>query len=193
MQRSEIILAAAQIFREKGYHGTSMWDIADSVGLRKPSLYHHVSSKQELLVSVLDLALDMLIEQLTEVLNSDLDPPTKLRTAMRVYIQQLAEEIDLATVLLLEHRNLDPENHREHIARRDRFEGLWRSLIAEGVEAGTYRSVDVSIISFALLGVQNWMITWYRPNGVYDADEVSDQFCDLFLTGLLLPNRERQE
>jgi AcrR family transcriptional regulator len=190
VQRTDILQAAAQIFREKGYHATSMRDIADAVQLQKASLYHHVNSKQEILLSVLDLALDLLIEDLEVVAHSDKPPEVKLREAIGVYVGRLAENSDLAAVLLLEHRNLESELHADHIGRRDRFEYLWRGLIQEGIDKGIYREADVPITTFALLGVQNWMITWYRPHGRCNAEQIADQFAELFIRGLLIDEGE---
>jgi AcrR family transcriptional regulator len=186
MQRAEIIHAAAQIFRQKGYHGTSMQDIADAVALKKASLYHHVSGKQDILVSILDQALDLLIEDLQAVLDQDRPAEEKIRRAMRVYIDRLTQDPDLAAVLLMEHRSLEDDLRAAHIARRDRFEGLWRSMIDQGVKEGSFRSLDRSLVTFALLGVLNWMITWYRPNGRMRAETIADQFADLVLDGLVL-------
>ncbi len=184
MQRSDVLQAAAQIFRQKGYHAASMQDIADSVQLQKASLYHHVDSKQEILLTILDQALDLLTDDLNTVINSDLSPEQKLRQAMRVYIGRLTEDADLAAVLLLEYRSLEPDLRARHNARRDRYEALWRGLIKEGVERDAFRTVDESITTFALLGVQSWVITWYREGGRLNAHEIADQFCDLFLTGM---------
>jgi AcrR family transcriptional regulator len=184
MQRSDIINAAAQIIREKGYHGTSMQDIADAVQLQKASIYHHVASKQDILFTILEKALDMLIGDMQPVVNSELHPEEKLQLAMQVYIGRLAEDADLSTVLLLEHRSLEDDLWVKHIKRRDRYEALWRQIIQEGVETGVFRPVDVSVITFAILGVQNWMITWFRTGGRYSALEIADHFSDLFLRGL---------
>ena len=125
MTREEILSAAAQIFGQKGFHATSMQDIAQAVNLQKASLYHHVSSKQEILVDVLDQALDLLIERMQAVMERPLAPDEMLRQAMRdLYVTILLEHRDLAAVLLLEHRSLDPDLHARHIPRRDRFEQL---------------------------------------------------------------------
>ncbi len=140
MTRDEILVAAAQIFSQKGFHATSMQDIAQAVNLQKASLYHHVSSKQEILVDVLDRALDLLIERMQEVMALPLAPDEMLRQAMQVYLSTLLEHRDLAAVLLLEHRNLDPELPRSpHPSKRPlraavaRFDsagaGGWRFLL----------------------------------------------------------------
>jgi AcrR family transcriptional regulator len=185
MQRSDILQAAAQIFRQKGYHASSMQDIADAVNLQKASLYHHVTGKQEILLAILDHALDLLINDLEEVVATDLPPEEKLRQAMHAYVGRLTQDADLAAVLLLEYRSLDPETRAQHIKRRDRYEHIWRDLIREGVRAKTFQPVDEVVATFALLGVQNWMITWFKHGGSLTAQQFADRFCDLFLHGLL--------
>lgn len=185
MTRDDILDAAAQVFSQKGYHAASMQDIARAVNLRKGSLYHHVSSKQEILVDLLDRALDLLIERISRVLDQPIAPEEKLRQAMRVYLEIFAEHADLSAVLLLEHRSLEPELHSRHVPRRDRFEGMWRELIREGERSGTFCCASPSLAARALLGVMNWTITWYRPDGNLTATEIADQFADLFLRGLL--------
>jgi AcrR family transcriptional regulator len=189
MNRSDIIQTAAQIFRQKGYHAASMQDIADAVGLQKASLYHHVAGKQEILAAILDSALDTLISDLEVVVASDLAPQAKLRAAMQAYIGRLTGDADLAAVLLLEHRSLEPPLRDAHIERRDRFDRLWRKIVRQGVEAGDFRDVDEAVITFALLGVQNWLITWYRAGGRYRPARLADQFADIFLQGLLVNGR----
>lgn len=185
MQRGDIVQAAAQIFRQKGYHATSMQDIADAVHLQKASLYHHIESKQEILLEILDAALDRLTADISAVVESDLSPTVKLRLALKAYTLRLNEDRDLASVLLLEYRGLEPRLRARHIARRDRIDLLWRRLVREGIDAGEFRRVDPTLTSFALLGVQNWMITWFRDNGRLTAVQAAEGFADLFLKGLL--------
>ena len=185
MTRDEILAAAAQIFGQKGFHATSMQDIAEAVNLQKASLYHHVSSKQEILVDVLDMALDLFIDNMQTVMARPLPPDEMLRQAMQAYMVTILQQRDLASVLLLEHRSLDPELHARHIPRRDRFESLWRDLIQRGLDVGCYYDVDPAMTARALLGVMNWVITWYSPQGRFTPEQISRQYADLFLNGLL--------
>jgi AcrR family transcriptional regulator len=185
MQRIDIIQAAAQIFRQKGYHGTSMQDIADAVQLQKASLYHHVTGKQDILATILDQALDLLIDDMEQVKQSDLSPQEKVRSAMRTYVNRLTQDLDLATVLLMEHRSLDDNLRIIHVDRRDRFEALWREIVQEGISTGAFRQVDARLTSFAFLGVLNWLITWYRHDGSLTGEQIADRFADLLLSGLV--------
>ena len=185
MTREAILIAAAQIFGQKGFHATSMQDIAEAVNLQKASLYHHVSSKQEILVDVLDQALDLLIERMQAVMAQPLAPDEMLRQAVSIYLSTLFEHRDLAAVLLLEHRNLAPELHARHVPRRDRFEQLWRDLIQRGLDGGVFCCTDPAMTARVLLGAMHWTITWYRPSGVFASAEIAAQFSNLFLSGLL--------
>lgn len=182
--RDQILEAAAQIFSEKGFHAASMRDIAEAVDLRKASLYHHVSSKQEILVDLLDTALDVLITSMEEVVSQDLSPDDKLRLAMKTYLGILTERRDLSSVLLFEHRSLEPEYHQRHIPRRDKFESLWRGIIEEGIDQKVFFCKNPRLAVKAVLGVINWTIMWYRPEGEQTPDEIADFNADLLIDGL---------
>jgi AcrR family transcriptional regulator len=186
MTRDDILDASAQIFSQKGFHAASMQDIAQAVNLQKASLYHHVSSKQEILLLLLDRALDILIEQTESVMAQPLPPDEKFRQAMCVYLQTMLDNFDLAAVLLLEHRSLEPQYHVRHIPRRDRFEHLWGDLIQEGCDLGMFICSDAALVTRSLLGVLNWTITWYTPQGKYSPVQLAEQYADLFLKGLMI-------
>ena len=185
MTRNEILDASAQIFSQKGYHGTSMQDIAVAVNLQKASLYHHVSSKQEILFDLLNRGLDILITQVEEAIDEPGSADERLRRATCAYLTTMTEYQDLASVLLLEYRSLEPDYHDRHIPRRDRFELIWRGLIREGMEDGIFTCDHPSLSARALLGVLNWTVTWFRNDGPLSAGEIADQISNLFLMGLI--------
>ncbi len=186
MTRDQILDAAAQVFRKKGFHGASMSDIARAVNLQKASLYHHISSKQEILLALLDRALDMLSEQISEVACQDLLPDEKLRLMIRTYLTALTDNIDLSAVLLMEHRSLDKKLHLRHVPHRDQFENLWRDAIKEGVKAGLFHCDDPGLTVRALMGIMNWTITWYRPDGQKSIRKIADEYTNLLYRGLLV-------
>lgn len=185
MTREGILEAAARIFSEKGYHATSMHDIAEAVNLQKASLYYHFSSKQEILVDILDHALDLINSKLEMVLAQPLSVDEKLRQAMISYFQTIAEHQNLSAVLLLELKSLDPDLKINQVARKERFESMWKDLIIEGKQQGIFYDVDPSLTGRAILGLMNWAITWYRKDGPRSAREIADLFADLLLKGLL--------
>ena len=186
MNKDQILEVAAQIIRQKGFHATSMQDIADAVNLQKARLYHHVSSKQEILLALLDQALDMLTERLQVVIQTNLPSDEKLHLAMDSFLEALMQHSDLVSVLLLEHRSLDPEFRDKHIARRDRYERLWRDLIQEGMENGTFAKSNPVLSARAILGVMNWTVTWYRSSGSLKMEEITAHLVEFCLNGVLV-------
>ena len=186
MSRDNILQAAASIFQEKGYHATSMQDIAEAVDLKKGSLYHHVNSKQEILLALLDEALGLIVERLESVISPDLSPSQKLRRVMHAYLGFLTENRSLSSVLLLEYRSLEPEFKGLHIPSRDQVDHIWQKIIEEGVTQGEFQTLEPGLTSKALLGVLNWTITWYREDGQLSAEQIADRFTDLFLQGLYI-------
>src|SRR5215212_8900650 len=133
MTREDILEAAAQVFRQKGFHGASMNDIAESANLKKASLYHHVASKQEILLELLDRALELLLERISPIATQNIPADERLRQMIREYLKILAENTDLSAVLLFEHRSLESKQHARHVPNRDKFEALWRNVLADGV------------------------------------------------------------
>jgi AcrR family transcriptional regulator len=185
MTRDDILEAAAQVFRQKGFHGASMADIAEAVNLQKASLYHHVSSKQEILFEILDRALELLLERISPITRLDLPADERLRQMICEYLQILAENTDLSAVLLFEHRSLEGRQHARHLPNRDRFEALWREVLQDGVRTKRFVCEDIPVTARALLGIMNWTITWFRPNGALTIRQIADQYSNLLLNGLL--------
>lgn len=161
-----------------------MQDIAGAVNLQKASLYHHVSSKQEILFALLNRGLFLLNEKVYQAITDSQPADINLRMAIKAYLTALTENHDVTSVLLLEYRSLEPDYLKPHIKERDRFELLWRMIIESGVAEGVFSCDDPAMAARALLGVMNWTITWYRDDGPLSAEEIADQITDLYLLGL---------
>lgn len=185
MTRDDILDAAAQVFREKGFHGASMSDIAAAVNVQKASLYHHVSSKQEILLELLERALNILSARISAVASQGEPADQKLRQMIRVYLQLLAENADLSSVLLFEHRSLDKKARSRHVPQRDQFEALWRDVLNEGVREDRFDCADANMAVRALMGMMNWTLTWYRPGGGKSIEDIADDYAGLLFRGLL--------
>ncbi len=185
MTRDDILDAAAQVFRQKGFHGASMSAIAEAVNLQKASLYHHVSSKQEILLALLDRALGMLTDHISGIAAQSIPADQKLRQMIRAYLSALAENGDLTAVLLFEHRSLDKKSHARHVPQRDKFEELWRDVLNEGIQSGVFELTDSGLAARALMGVMNWTLTWYSPQGSKNIEQIADEYSDFVLKGML--------
>ena len=183
-REQEILLAAADMFCHKGFHATSLEDIAQAVGIRKSSLYYYAQTKDELLFRVVEMGLRPMIDELQAVCSSAHPPAEKLRRAIDVHVLNIDSQRSTMGVILREDRSVAPQHRESYIALRDAYEVLLRGLIREGVASGAFRACDPVTITRAILGMCSWLTVWYRPGGGLSAAELSSQFSELILKGL---------
>jgi TetR/AcrR family transcriptional regulator, cholesterol catabolism regulator len=182
---AEVYAAALRLFREKGYHGTSMQDIAEAVGLYKGSLYHYIGGKEDLLIQAFERAMAVLLVDVERIAaDTSLSPPTQLRQIIEAHVAAVAENLDALTVYLHEFRALAGESLTTVRAQRERYAELVGQIVQRGVRLGQLETTDVRLATLGLLGMCNWMCEWYRPSGRLGADEIGRFFADLILDGL---------
>lgn len=185
--KDDILQAAIHLFSRNGYHATSMQDIARTIAIKKPSLYHHFESKEAILLEILETGMTQLISKMEIIVESDSPPDQKLQDAIQSHARIIAANPEGAAVFLREDRGLGSTYLERYLTSRDRFEELMRRIIQEGMEQGIFRQTDVTITAKAVLGMVNWMTRWYRPDGRLSAEEISTFFSDLVLQGLMKP------
>jgi AcrR family transcriptional regulator len=183
-READLIAAATRLFRSRGYHATSMQDLAEALGMNRGSLYHYIPSKDDLLWTVLSRAFDRLEERVAPILDSEAPPVDRLRRAVREHLHVAAEHADELSLIQIELRSLGSEQRRQMIGRRDAYEAMWRRAIAEGVDQGSLRAVDVRLAGIAILSACNWFTQWYRPDGPFGVDTIADSLADLYLDGM---------
>jgi AcrR family transcriptional regulator len=186
-----IYAEAVRIFKQKGYHATSVQDIAEAVGLQKGSLYHYISSKEELLFKIFERGTGALTKRLQEIIASDVSPADKLRLAMGAHVTALCEQLDTYTVYLTERRTLAGRIQTKVRAEAERHARLLEQVLQEGVRSGDFAPVDTKMAAHAILGMCNWMYQWYSPNGRLSPNEIADIFADLVLKGLINSHHTR--
>jgi TetR/AcrR family transcriptional regulator, cholesterol catabolism regulator len=178
-RRGRILDEAARLFGRRGYHATSMREIADATGILPGSLYAHIASKEDLLYEIVLRAATEFLDAL-EVLRSEVvAPEARLRRAMRAHVGVVAENLDGAWVFHHEWKALTGERHQEIRRLRRRYERLWDDIVGELPGATDPRFARLLVLSAA-----NWTYTWYRPEGPLSPEEVADRFTDLLLAGL---------
>ena len=181
-RRQELSRHAARLFAEKGYHGTSIGDLADALGVRKGSLYAHTEGKQELLYETMrdgadafHAALDAIPERLPAV--------EKIRLALRAHLSLVAEQLAVATVFVQEWRFLEGDRRDEIVAERRRYEARIRALFREGREQSELRTdLDEAAAALLFLSAANWAYTWLHAGA--DTDELADRFYALLVDGM---------
>jgi TetR/AcrR family transcriptional regulator, cholesterol catabolism regulator len=184
--RPDIIEAATRVFSRRGYHAASMVEIAEEVGMRKPSLYHHVRKKEDLLFAIHDQLIDELIEQTMSALSTSPTPEAKVREILRVCMSFVARHRDGVTVFLHERRAVSGQRWSELVVKRDFYEKMVSRVIADGVEAGDFVDLPPDIAARGVVAMANWGYTWFNPQGKLSAETVSDLFADIALKGLLV-------
>src|SRR5436305_1493457 len=138
-RRAELTRAAARLFAEKGYHGTSIGDLAEALGMQKGSLYSHIDSKADLLWEVAREGAEAFHTGLDGIPE---DGPVleRIQLALRAHLRVVAEQLDIATVFVREWRYLDDERRERFLAERRRYEERIRALYREGREHGELRT-----------------------------------------------------
>lgn len=186
-RRRQIVRAAAQLFERKGYHNTGMDDIAEAVGLRKPTLYHYVKSKAEIVVWIHNDVMQPLMQRLEANVANGVDPRDGLRQVVVDILEIMETKPGHLRVYFENHRELPTDLQSEAVRQRDRYEGLVGSLIEEGIRRGIFRKTRVRLTTLALFGITNWSYQWYRAGGELGHSAVADQLLDIFLHGIEQP------
>lgn len=183
-KEAEILEVAMRIFREKGYHAASMQEIANAVGMQKGSLYYYISSKQELLFKIFEEAIASMARTLEAIYARPVTPREKLSLAIAAHVKAISQRLDMLTIFLRETKVLSPAQEEIVDINRLRYERLMQRIITEGMKAGELRPMDSKLVTYALLGMTNWIYRWYNPSGRYGAEEIAAIFSDLVFNGL---------
>ena len=181
-RRRELTREAARLFAQKGYHGTSIGDIAEAMGVQKGSLYSLTDSKQELLYETMREGADAFHAAL-DAIPEDTQAVEKIRLALRGHLRVVAEQLDVATVFVQEWRYLEGARRGEIVAERRRYEQRIRELFREGRELSELRAdLDETAAALLLLSAANWAYAWLQPGR--DTDEIADRFFALLVHGM---------
>jgi len=171
-----VLDAACLLFAERGYHGTSMRDIAEALGVRAPSLYNHVASKQDILYAIMDKAMDRAINALDKSLAGVDEVSEQLRRATESLVLDFLRFPAEVTVCNTEVRSLDPRHRLAIVAKRDDYGGRVRAIIERGCRSGQFTTRTPQIAAFAVLEMGNSAKSWFRPSGRYTDTYVAGEY-----------------
>lgn len=181
-RRSQILQMAGHLFSQRGYHATSIRDLAKALNLQGGSLYAHIASKEELLLEVVRQA----AARFQEVLKSlpQAGPKERMVALVKGHLRVIAEELPRATVFFHEWKHLSPPLLEEAKALRDRYEEGVQRVIAEGVEKGVFRVANLRLATLFVLSALNWTYQWYRPEGPMSLEELAEAYAQMVLKAL---------
>ncbi|WP_018331212.1 TetR/AcrR family transcriptional regulator [Actinomycetospora chiangmaiensis] len=165
-QRQRILAAAVGVFSRRGYRATSMNDVAAGVGLSKPTLYHYVATKQDLLVQIYEQVLDESLASARAIVASAPTPLDAVRALIVERVAYTCEHRDLLKICFEEESELPPELARPILERRRAFE----AVVLEAVEAhlaasGAELAMSPKVYVNTCLGAANWAYKWFHADG----------------------------
>jgi AcrR family transcriptional regulator len=182
-RRDEILQAALRAFRERGYHATTLDDIAVRLGLWKTALYHYFPDKEAILYACHLQSLGQLEHLAAEVRIRFTRPAEQLAYLIREHVRVMTDTLQ-GSPLAFEVTALSPDHQREIIHGRDAYERALRETIDQGIRAGDFRPTDPKLAAFAILGAINWIARWYQPGGPLEGEELGERFAEQLLGGL---------
>lgn len=182
-RREEILRRAAEVFRERGFHGAGMREIAAGLGMAPGALYYYFKSKEELLYACQDISLTRLIQSARRIARSDRPADAQLRALIAAHLDLTLDELG-GSAAHVEFHALPAERLAEIVKKRDTYERLIRRVIRRGIRDGTFRKTDAKLTTMALLGALNWSVVWWKPEGRWSSPDLVRGFADVFVSGL---------
>ena len=183
-KRLAILSAAARIFAERGYHNTSVADVAEALKVSKPFLYYYLKNKEDILLECSGIATVQLHAVLEEVRLLQGDGWEKLRLLFRGYARVMSTDFGMCLIRSTAAGSLPPELRARLFAGRRRLNSEVERIVAEGIADGSIRSLHPRFATFALFGAFNGIATWYRPDGGMSPEAIADSYLDLFARGM---------
>ena len=184
-QKLEFILrTAARIFAEKSYHSTSMRDISRATNDSLAGLYHYCRSKEELLFLIQDNCFGRVLERLEQQLEDVKDPVAKLSLFIENHLSFFAANMAEMKVLSHEAESLRGDLHAHVSTRKDKYTKLARKILQEVQDSReNQRPIDLTVATYALFGMMNWIYNWYDPQGKIKVHDLAQHLTQLFLGG----------
>ena len=185
-RRQAIEDVASDLFREHGYAGTSIRDIARALSVQGASLYAHVTSKEDVLWAIVDRAATRFEEAADKAeaeaeAHAPGDPAEALAALVEAHVDVLTSDVDEAGVFVNEWRALGDDRRADILARRDAYQARFRRHVEAGIALGVFAMTDPAVATMTILGALNSIVTWYDPDGRLPADRIADHLVDLTL------------
>jgi AcrR family transcriptional regulator len=186
--KDRLLDTAAELFRRRGYANATTRELADELGIRKASLYHHINNKEELLEAVCLESLRRLMVDVTALLETEPDP---LRPLILTHLTVALRDRNLHATMLLDSGALTRERRARVIEKRAEYEHLVRAVITDDQRAGRLRTdMDPKILTLALLSLLNWTVFWFNPDREWSPEELAERFAELYLHGASAPRHD---
>ena len=183
-KRNAVLQAAAQLFNERGFHATSLDDIAARLNVTKPTLYYYVKNKDEILLQCVGKGLALMLEGIDASRAAGGKAIDQLMTCMQVYARIVTMDFGMCLIRVGDEQ-VPPESRKELRRLKSAIDQEFRRLVAEGVAEGSIQPCDPKITAFVIAGALSWIGRWYQPGGEYTAEQVAQQCIATLCDGVL--------
>jgi AcrR family transcriptional regulator len=181
-----ILQQAARLIYLKGFDGTSMQDIADACSMTKAGLYHHIATKEAMLLAIMHYGMDLFEERVLGPVKDITDPLARLKATLANNVRLVTlDSTKEVTIILHEHSTLTGDAKQEINARKKQYVQFLERTIEEAIAKGQIRKVDSTLAAFSFLGSVLWTYKWYRSDGALSPQQLADGIGDLFFHGLM--------
>jgi len=178
--QAKIIAAATELFAKQGYHATGVAELGRAVGLGAGALYHHIGSKEELLLTIVRAHLEDVHAFGTRLLAGDGTAVHKLHELAREHMRLVAHRRTELLVMLRELDSLTGQRRADMLALRDAVEDVWNEVVRRGVEAGELTDLDPMFVK-VVLGAMNYSLFWFQPDGSETPEQMADRILNMLL------------
>ena len=191
-KRQAVLQAAAELFNERGFHATSLDDIAARLNVSKPTLYYYVKNKDEILLQCVSQGLEMTLEGIEASRQAGGNAVDQLRACMQVYAGVVTQPFGMCLIRVGDEEV--PEPSRTELRRmKSEIDQAFRRLVAQGVQEGTLAPCDPKMTAFVIAGALSWIGRWYQSGGEYSAAQVAEQCIGTLMHGVLGQGRVAAE
>jgi AcrR family transcriptional regulator len=184
VKRDAVLRTAAQIFNEKGYQATSLDEIAERLGVTKPTLYYYIKSKDDILFECVRIGLRMMRDGIKKTRTAGGSPVDQLIASMRIYTHIVTMDFGMCLIRIGEDP-LPPDSRKELRRLKGGIDRAFRSLIELGIADGSIAPCDAKLAAFTVAGALSWVGRWYKPDGRYNPEEITDQLITVLLNGVI--------
>jgi AcrR family transcriptional regulator len=181
-KRNAVLRTAVQMFNERGFHATSLEDVATSLGVSKPTIYHYLGNKDQVLLECVTIGLNQLLEAVELTRAEPGKGIDRLQNFLRRYAEINMDDFGRCVIRTGEEA-LSPDSIRRFRDLKRGIDTAMRTLIDEGIADGSIAPVDSKLLAFALAGALNWPARWYDPEGDRSARELAEKMVTLLSTG----------
>jgi TetR/AcrR family transcriptional regulator, cholesterol catabolism regulator len=178
--QAKIIAVATELFAQQGYHATGVAELGRAVGLGAGALYHHIGSKEELLLTIVRAHLEDVLAFGTLLLAAEGTAVAKLHELAREHMRLVAHRRTELLVMLRELDSLTGQRRADMLALRDAVEDVWNEVVRRGVEAGELTDLDPMFVK-VVLGAMNYSLFWFQPDGSETPEQMADRILNMLL------------